>query len=169
LESGSTSICEAAKTFSSSVWLKKNTLKIPIYRYSDGGISVFGICDIDPLYILWIIVQWRNNPTPQFCRSFHQVTCGGGYGIIIVPLVCPTSLTAGELRIYHLFHDIHYCHPPSIAQSTDNITISPIFSQKNIYQNKSVYLAFLFPRERGHIHWMSNDLFSLWNRSLIKS
>jgi hypothetical protein len=24
---------EAAKTFSSSVWLKKNTLKIPVYRY----------------------------------------------------------------------------------------------------------------------------------------
>ena len=28
-----TSNCEAAKTFSSSVWLKKNTLKIPVYRY----------------------------------------------------------------------------------------------------------------------------------------
>jgi hypothetical protein len=44
LESGNTSICEAAKTFSSSVWYTG------IYRYSDGGISVFGICDIDPLY-----------------------------------------------------------------------------------------------------------------------
>jgi hypothetical protein len=40
-----TSICEAKKHV-------KNT-SIPvftgIYRYSDGGISVFGICDIDPL------------------------------------------------------------------------------------------------------------------------
>jgi hypothetical protein len=45
-----TSICEAAKTFSSSVWLKKKHVKnTGIYRYSDGGISVFGICDIDPL------------------------------------------------------------------------------------------------------------------------
>jgi hypothetical protein len=53
LESGSTSICEAAKTFSSSVWLKKKHVKnTGIHRYSDGGISVFGICDIDPLYYL---------------------------------------------------------------------------------------------------------------------
>ena len=50
LESGSTSICEAAKTFSSSVWLKKHVKNTGIYQYSDGGISVFGFCDIDPLY-----------------------------------------------------------------------------------------------------------------------
>ena len=25
--------------------------EINLYRYSDGGISVFGICDIDPLYL----------------------------------------------------------------------------------------------------------------------
>jgi hypothetical protein len=34
LESGSTSICEAAKTFSSSVWLKKKHVKntgIPVF------------------------------------------------------------------------------------------------------------------------------------------
>jgi hypothetical protein len=29
--------------------LKKNVKNTGIYRYSDGGISVFGICDIDPL------------------------------------------------------------------------------------------------------------------------
>jgi hypothetical protein len=30
--------------------LKKHFINTGIYRYSDGGISVFGICDIDPLY-----------------------------------------------------------------------------------------------------------------------
>ena len=28
---------------------KKQVKNTGIYRYSDGGISVFGICDIDPL------------------------------------------------------------------------------------------------------------------------
>jgi hypothetical protein len=30
--------------------LKKYVKNTGIYLYSDGGISVFGICDIDPLY-----------------------------------------------------------------------------------------------------------------------
>jgi hypothetical protein len=36
---------------SSQFGLKKHVKNTGIYRYSAGGISVFGICDIDPLYV----------------------------------------------------------------------------------------------------------------------
>jgi hypothetical protein len=44
----------------------KNTLKIPVYRYFDGGISVFGICDIDPLYVVP-----NTNLNTNLCLNFN--------------------------------------------------------------------------------------------------
>ena len=37
------------KPFQVQFGLKKHVKNTGIYRYSDGGISAFGICDIDPL------------------------------------------------------------------------------------------------------------------------
>jgi hypothetical protein len=39
------------KPFQVQFGLKKHVKNTGIYRYSDCGISVFGICDIDPLYL----------------------------------------------------------------------------------------------------------------------
>jgi hypothetical protein len=53
------------KPFQVQFGLKNPVKNTGIYRYSDGGISVFGICDIDPLYninifpdIIFLILFW---------------------------------------------------------------------------------------------------------------